>query len=871
MNSLTRNTPVALVVGAAGFLGSYLVEKLLKKGIQVIGIDDLSGGNEEFLEEASKNQCFHFFRQSGATRNLIGIPRLDYIFISLAEDILPHVYRACLDNVLAAAKNYHSKVVLLSSIDLYDDHKSGLSNLREAERVLAKFALENHANARVVRLAAVYGPRMHFDRDDPMVRLIEAAARGDLQKEPTPLDFTTRAIFVMDAVDLLIKAVMHGATAQKIYDGALLNPVKVSEVKQVLMDPLWYENRGFTPTELPPWPTPNIEKTTRELSWEPATPLVSALKKTIHDLKDNPALVAKVKRRVEKSKLETEAVKVIAPQKAEETKKEKTQRQHKGVKRYLAVTLGVMVITYALIYPILTTLVSVAQIKANFAQAKAAVSRGEFIKAQEKINQAKIEVENLNRMAGLIKPLRRLGFFDDNFQEIDDTLQLLTTATDATSHAVAGAVALSAGWKVITGEEGSLKQSLSTANFELSQAEKGVGVALIRPAPSVWPAGGVGEIKKSLQDSQSMITFTRAVSFLLPLVVPEEGERVYLVVLADNNNLNFAGGENIALVKVTFDKGKLISVIAGQKEEISALVKTNEADFSVNAQNILTTFSQQSKATLAGVVWLDQTTLTSLGTVLGSSDAADPTGQLEQLLNKLFFLSEQSWYNGALVLNKLLEEKHLMIYAGDPTLLSILSSYHFSGVIPRQQVKKGEREEFLGVFGETLKGKSLEIKKEMVLNSKLNDQGQLSHHLIINLKNLGSSNYQSQLKVYLAAGSRLVRGSFGEKDITSEAGSFSDFGRAGYLVTVGLRAGEQKNLSLEYEEVGALELSKDNLKYKLVVVKQPGTIGDKFDFKFNYPQSVKAEAGGGPQAIPQELAFSTDLSQDRTFELTLHK
>src|ERR1700730_2717631 len=37
----------ALVTGAAGFIGSHVAEHCLRKGLEVIGLDDLSGG---FLE-----------------------------------------------------------------------------------------------------------------------------------------------------------------------------------------------------------------------------------------------------------------------------------------------------------------------------------------------------------------------------------------------------------------------------------------------------------------------------------------------------------------------------------------------------------------------------------------------------------------------------------------------------------------------------------------------------------------------------------------------------------------------------------------------------------------------------------------------------
>ena len=52
-----------LVTGAAGFLGSHVVEELLKKNQTVHGLDDLSWGKKEFLEPHLSQQNFHFHRQ----------------------------------------------------------------------------------------------------------------------------------------------------------------------------------------------------------------------------------------------------------------------------------------------------------------------------------------------------------------------------------------------------------------------------------------------------------------------------------------------------------------------------------------------------------------------------------------------------------------------------------------------------------------------------------------------------------------------------------------------------------------------------------------------------------------------------------------
>ena len=48
------------VTGAAGFIGSNLVDRLLGMGLQVVGWDNLSTGHSRFLSEALNHPCFKF-------------------------------------------------------------------------------------------------------------------------------------------------------------------------------------------------------------------------------------------------------------------------------------------------------------------------------------------------------------------------------------------------------------------------------------------------------------------------------------------------------------------------------------------------------------------------------------------------------------------------------------------------------------------------------------------------------------------------------------------------------------------------------------------------------------------------------------------
>ena len=73
-----------VVTGAAGFIGSSLVDSLLKQGIEVLGIDNFSTGKIEFLSEALSNPKFTLL-----TKDLYSSKNLSRVFIG--KDAIFHL------------------------------------------------------------------------------------------------------------------------------------------------------------------------------------------------------------------------------------------------------------------------------------------------------------------------------------------------------------------------------------------------------------------------------------------------------------------------------------------------------------------------------------------------------------------------------------------------------------------------------------------------------------------------------------------------------------------------------------------------------------------------------------------------------------
>lgn len=132
----SKNKKKIIITGCAGFIGSNLLDELLKKKNKIIGIDNLSTGQRKFLNKALKNKNFKFIKM-----DLLNLPKLKKIFrnadfvyhLAANADVrfgLNHPQKdleqnaICTFNVLEAMRfNSIKKIVFTSTAPIYGNNK----------------------------------------------------------------------------------------------------------------------------------------------------------------------------------------------------------------------------------------------------------------------------------------------------------------------------------------------------------------------------------------------------------------------------------------------------------------------------------------------------------------------------------------------------------------------------------------------------------------------------------------------------------------------------------------------------------------------------------------------------------------------------
>ncbi len=302
--------PTSVVTGAAGFLGSHLVDLLLARGHKVIGIDNFVTGSVDNISHLGGNPRFKFIQQDVTEFIFLDGP-VDYVwhFASPASPVdyleLPiqtlKVGSLGTHKALGLAKGKGARFLLASTSEIYgdplvhpqtEDYWGNVNPIgprgcydeakRFAEAMTMAYHQEHNVQTRIVRIFNTYGPRMRLHDG----RVVPAFISQALHNQPLTVfgqgDQTRSFIYVSDLIEGIYR-LMGSDYPPPVNIGNPAEMTVLDFAKEIIRATGSHSRITFKPLpqDDPRKRRPDITRARRLLAWEPRVPLGQGLVKTI--------------------------------------------------------------------------------------------------------------------------------------------------------------------------------------------------------------------------------------------------------------------------------------------------------------------------------------------------------------------------------------------------------------------------------------------------------------------------------------------------------------------------------------------------------------------------------------------------------------
>lgn len=304
-----------LVTGGAGFIGSHLVELLLKEGHKVRVLDDLSSGKLENLDPFLSQVEFRkgdirdkeFTEESfSGMDGVFHLAAISSVERSLLEPELVHEVnvRGTLNVLLASGKQKVKRVVFISSASVYGNPQSlpvkeehclfpispyGASKV-SGEAYASSFHHSGLLETVSLRLFNIFGP--HQDPSSPYSGVISKFLEALISKKRPMLygdgEQTRDFLFVEDACRAMLLAMEREEAKGEVFNIASGKETSIFALGKIIFS---LNGEGFRPEQRPErkgdikrsWAS--IEKAQKILGWVPQISLKEGLEKTLKWLK----------------------------------------------------------------------------------------------------------------------------------------------------------------------------------------------------------------------------------------------------------------------------------------------------------------------------------------------------------------------------------------------------------------------------------------------------------------------------------------------------------------------------------------------------------------------------------------------------------
>ena len=307
--------PTALVTGAAGFIGSHLVNSLIDRGWTVRGIDNLSTGDRDNVSSVLNSEQFEFVEgdicDSEVVRKLTN--GVDHVFHHAAVASVPKSFEKprsttetnCTGTatvVQAAVDNDVESVVVASSAAVYGSgdplpkrenqpvspESPYASSKRYTEQIARQVGAHGDINVAALRYFNVYGPRQDPDGEyaAAIPKFIDLLLAGEAPVIFGDGEQTRDFVYVGDVVTANIEAALSGRTG--VYNVATGKSVTINELIDTLRTII---GTNVSPTHEDPrtgdirHSSASVSKAAAELGFRADTSLEDGLTETVEEFR----------------------------------------------------------------------------------------------------------------------------------------------------------------------------------------------------------------------------------------------------------------------------------------------------------------------------------------------------------------------------------------------------------------------------------------------------------------------------------------------------------------------------------------------------------------------------------------------------------